>query len=77
MPNRGEISLFSDMIEKRANITKSGLWETLVDYCEETQMEHVVAASLLTKALKEQLKLEVQELNLLKGNSKRGAKLPL
>jgi len=65
------------MIQARSKSNEVSLWETLVDYCDETGMEHTVAASLLSKPLREEIKIEVQELNLLKGNGKRAARLPV
>jgi hypothetical protein len=77
MPTRSEILAFSDMIQKRAQATGDSLWDTLVQYCDEHEMENVVAASLLTKTLREEIRVEVQELNLLRGSAKKGAKLPI
>lgn len=77
MPTRGEIASFSQMIEESAAKNEVSLWETLVDYCNDEGIEHVVAASLLTKSLKDQIMVEVQDLNLLKGRGKKGGKLPI
>lgn len=77
MPTRGEIVSFSQIIQDTATKNEVSLWETLVDYCNDEGIEHVVAASLLTKSLKDQIMVEVQELNLLKGRAKKGGKLPI
>lgn len=77
MPTRSEILAFSDMIQKRSQQTGDGLWGTLVQYCDEHEIENEVAATLLTKTLKEEIRIEVQELNLLRGSARKGAKLPI
>lgn len=77
MPTQAEMRAFSDMIEKRAIANRISVWEALNDYCQETDMEHVVAASLLTKPIRELIKVEVQDLNLLRGTGKKGARLPI
>jgi len=75
-PTSGEIEYFSKTIRIKAKDNRIGLWEALNDYCEEIDMEYIVAASLLSESLKSDIMKEVEELNLLKKNA-NGARLPI
>lgn len=77
MPTKEEIQNFSLMLREYAAHKKMGLWEALCLYCETTNMESEVAASLLTKAVLADLAVEVQDMNLLKIRGKKAGRLPI
>ena len=65
---------FSQHIEKMANITNSYI-DAVVDYCEKRDIEIESVKKLLSVSLKDKIKNEAEELNLLKGG--KGGKLPI
>lgn len=77
MPTNEEIHSFSMMISDIASNKNISVWEALTEYCEQTEIEPQVAASLISKPLKEELRVEVQDLNLLKTVGGKNHKLPL
>lgn len=77
MPTKDEIQNFSLMLREYAAHRGVSLWDGLVHYCDKTGMESEVAASLLTKAVRVDLTLELQDLNLLKKRGKKDGRLPL
>lgn len=64
---------FSIFIEKEAIRRKIGCFEALMDYCEDRKIEPVAVASFITSSLKEKIRAEAEEMNLLK----KTGKLPL
>lgn len=69
MPNEDEILLFSRMIEGLAKNAHITLLEAIEHYCEESGLEEDVASTLVSRALKEKLREECVERNLLKKES--------
>jgi len=65
---------FSQHIEKMANITNSYI-DAVVDYCEKRDIEIESVKKLLSVSLKDKIKNEAEELNMLKGA--KGGKLPI
>lgn len=77
MPTKEEINNFSLMLREYAAHRGVSLWDGLLHYCEKSGMESEVAASLLTKAVRVDLTVEIQDLNLLKKRGRKAARLPL
>ena len=65
---------FSQYIEKQANTIGIPCMDILVDYCIKKEIEMESVAVLLTTSLKEKIRAEAEELNLLK---RKGGKLPI
>jgi len=65
-----EFSVFIELEAKRRGL---GFFETLMDYCEEKDIEPVSVAKSITSSLKQKLQAEAEDLNLLK---QKTAKLP-
>ena len=70
MPNKDEIRDFSMMIKELSINKKIGLMDSICHHCKETGLEIEVAATLISSALKAEIREEAQELNLLKKTSK-------
>lgn len=70
MPTREEIKNFSTMIKDLADSKRLGLMDAICHHCKETGLEIEVAATLVSSALKAELKEEAQGLNLMKKSSK-------
>ena len=70
MPTKNEISEFSLMIEESARVNKTTRVDAIVSYCEQTGLEIDLASSLISPALKANIREEAQDLNLLKKSSK-------
>ena len=70
MPTKDEIKKFSTLIEELAKAEKLTLMDAIIHHCKETGLEIEVSASLISAALKAKIKLEAQDLNLLKKTSK-------
>ena len=65
---------FSQYIEKQASETGLGCMDLLVDYCVKNEIEMESVSALLTTSLKEKIRAEAEELNMLK---RKDGKLPL
>ena len=61
---------FSIHIEREAIRRKIGHLETLMEYCEEKKIDSVAVASMITSSLKEKIRAEAEEMNLLKKSPK-------
>lgn len=61
---------FSMHIEKEAIRRKIGYMEALVDYCEENDIDTGSMSGLISSSLKEKIRAEAEEMNLLKKTSK-------
>jgi hypothetical protein len=61
---------FSMHIEREAVRRKIGYMETLVDYCEENDIDTASMSGLISSSLKEKIRAEAEEMNLLKKTSK-------
>ena len=64
---------FSQFIEKQANQTGLPCMELLVDYCVKNEIEMESVSVLLTSSLKEKIRAEAEDLNMLK---RKDGKLP-
>lgn len=64
---------FSLYIEREAIRRKIGFMESLMEYCDEKGIEPVAVASMISSSLKEKIRAEAEEMNLLK----KSPKLPL
>ena len=65
---------FSQYIEKQSFDNRIPCMDILVDYCVKKEIEMESVAVLLTPSLKEKIRAEAEELNLLK---RKSGKLPL
>ena len=70
MPTREEIKNFSIMIKDLAESKRLGLMDAICHHCKETGLEIEVAATLISSALKAELREEAQGLNMMKKSSK-------
>lgn len=70
MPTKDEIRDFSIMIKDLSIEKRIGLMDAICHHCKESGLEIEVAATLLSSALKAEIKEEAQDLNLLKKTSK-------
>ena len=61
---------FSIAIDTQAAARKIGCMERLLEYCEERNIEPVAMANLISSSLKEKIRAEAEELNLLKKTGK-------
>jgi hypothetical protein len=61
---------FSIHIEKQAIQRKIGCFEALLEYCENKGIEPVAVATMITSSLKEKIRAEAEEMNLLKKTPK-------
>ena len=75
MSTRDEKNVFSLKIEQRAESQKISYMEAIIDYCEETDLELEVAATLLNQSLKCKIEEEATDLRCLKIT--KGSKLPV
>lgn len=66
---------FSQYIEKQAYLAGLSCMDILVDYCVKKELEMESVSSLLTTSLKEKIRAEAEDLNMLK--RKKDGKLPL
>ena len=64
---------FSMFIEQQALKRKIGYMETLLEYCEQKDIDPGAIGNLLSPSLKEKIRAEAEEMNLLK----KSGKLPL
>jgi len=65
---------FSMYIEEQAVLRRLGYFEMLLEYCEENDIEPQAVSSFITSSLKEKIRAEAEEMNLLKKN--KTPKLP-
>lgn len=65
---------FSQFIEKQASSSGIKCMDLLIDYCMKNDIEIESASTLLTSSIKEKIRAEAEELNLLK---RKDGKLPL
>jgi hypothetical protein len=65
---------FSQYIEKKSFTNNIPCMDILVDYCVKKEIEMESVAVLLTSSLKEKIRAEAEELNLLK---RKSGKLPI
>lgn len=77
MPTKEEVNNFSLMLREYSAHRGISLWEGLLHYCDTTGMESEVAASLLNKAVRADLTIEISDLNLLKKRGRKAGRLPL
>jgi hypothetical protein len=70
MPSREEIKEFSDSIEYLSYMENYTLIEAIVYHCESTGLEIEVASALISPILKQKIKEEAEENNLMKKTSK-------
>jgi hypothetical protein len=61
---------FSMFIEKEAIRRKIGFMETLIEYCEEKDIDTASLSGLISSSLKEKIRAEAEEVNLLKKTNK-------
>lgn len=67
-------SEFSQFIEKSAYNTGDSCMDVLIDYCQKKEIDLEGISRLLSASLKEKIRLEAHDLNLLKGKE---TKLPI
>jgi hypothetical protein len=70
MPTKDEIMKFSELIENVSLDEGYTLIDAIVNHCNETGMEIEVASTLISPALKQKIKEEAEENNLMKKTSK-------
>jgi hypothetical protein len=70
MPTKDEIMQFSELVENLATEEGFTLIDAIVYQCAESGMEIEVAATLISPALKQKIKEEAEENNLMKKTSK-------
>ena len=70
MPTKDEIRKFSLMIEKLAEKLRCNRMDAILQHCKETGLEVEVASTLISSALKANIREEAQELNLIKKTSR-------
>ena len=70
MPTKDEIRKFSLMIEELAKKLRCNRMDAILQHCKETGLEVEVASTLISSALKANIREEAQELNLIKETSK-------
>jgi hypothetical protein len=73
MATKDEMREFSLKIEEIAKEKKMTYLDAILHYCEDTQFEVEVAATLITPALKAKISEEAQNANMIK----KTAKLPI
>jgi len=70
MPSKEEQLEFSTYIENLALDEALGFMDAICHHCKETGLEIEVAATLINAPLKSKIKIEAEELNLLKKTSR-------
>ncbi len=65
MPTEDEILKFSQMIEGLAKTSNLTIMDSIIAYCEKYEIEIETASSLISQKLKQRIRQEAQELNLL------------
>jgi len=76
MTPKNEIIKFSQDIEKIVIEKNTSYMDAIVLYCEQTNLEIEVAAKLISKPLREKIKMEAEDLNFLP-KPKKQKKLPI
>ena len=66
MPTKEEQLEFSNLIEELSIKNKIGLMDSICHHCKESGLEIEVAATLISNPLKAKIKMEAEDLNLLK-----------
>lgn len=56
---------FSQWVEQTAASKKTGLMETIIDFCVKNDIDVEVTAKLITRSLKEKIRAEAENLNYL------------
>ena len=74
MPTKDEIKQFSLMIEELARRLQCTHMDAILEHCKETGFEVEVASTLISAKLKNVIRDEAIELNMLK---REGSRLPL
>jgi|APFre7841882654_1041346.scaffolds.fasta_scaffold646079_2 Phage late-transcription coactivator len=69
MPNEDEILSFSRMIEQFAYNESINILDAIIHYCEESTLEYDTASDLISSALKEKIRVECVDMNLIKKES--------
>jgi hypothetical protein len=70
MPTKDEIKQFSFLIEELAKKLRTTRMDAIIHHCKETGLEIEVASTLISPALKSQIKEEAQDANMLKKSSR-------
>ena len=70
MPTKAEISEFSLLIEELASKLQCTRLDAILEHCKNTGLEIEVASTLISSALKNKIREEAQENNMLKKTSK-------
>jgi len=65
MPTEDEILKFSQTIEHLAKTSNLTIMDSIIAYCEKYEIEIETASSLISQKLKQRIRQEAQELNLL------------
>lgn len=69
MPNEDEILSFSRMIEQFADNERIDILGAIVHYCEESKLEYDTASDLISSALKEKIRVQCVDVNLIRKES--------
>ena len=70
MPTKDEIKKFSSMIEELAKNLKCTRMDAILHHCEETGLEIEIASTLISPALKSNIREEAQDANMLRKSSR-------
>jgi hypothetical protein len=70
-------SEFSQFIEKEAVEKKQGLMESIIDFCEKNDIDIEAVAKLITRSLKEKIRIEAEDLHMIKRKTTQTQELPL
>jgi hypothetical protein len=65
MPTEEEVLSFSQKIEAFAKTSNLGVLESIIAYCEKHEIEVETISSLISQNLKQKIREEAEELNLL------------
>ena len=65
MPTEEEVLTFSQKIESFAKTSNLGILESIIAYCEKHEIEVETISSLISQNLKQKIREEAEELNLL------------
>lgn len=70
MPSEDEILIFTRMVEKTSEESHIDLLDAICYYCEKEEIDFDVAASLLSQSVVDKIRLQAEELNLIKKESR-------